>query len=482
MGSTVSGGLHTWINRSDHPLTLITQTGRTVYAFNGGVVPAKTTTGHEVIFPCYELFRAFFGRTTDLAQHLLSSTWDRTHEKLIVGGSEHIADDGSRLWHLDLADGVPPSAVPDLAWLYFDKTARAAANSIYPASVRQGPFSQAAWIHAVPPITDQVFRIYADARPLRSRNALLVTRIHEVEIPIKVSALSYSVPVENVPVGQPSDPVAPEPTRTSGPARPRSVAPPVDARPTKRYLSLPSMAVNLIGFPTPVRSARSQRYVPIMDSKPSEEPPVEIPVSVGTPTGGGRRPRAQYSLDDVQLVKDRFKALSDLLEALCAKKVIQAVKSLPLVRPSPPNNPTYCTFPEATAAGYCRWSLIGPSPGRPRCAWVLELSVGSRKIYWIETEASDPRRGNHSLALEMLDGGSLDEGTLDALLDYCADEAGVWRLPIPFGGSRFVTALGRHTPLAGGLSPTLVLNAVARLAFKKQQIAGGQIPAETSAP
>lgn len=194
------GSSHTWINRSDLPLIFDTEVGRKILGHNANVVSARTTAGQEIIIPSYEIFRSLFAGTTDLSLALLNGTWDSVEKRFIVGSHQHESKEGVH-WSIDLAPGVPPSAVPYLGWLHFSESARKAANRIYPATVRQGPLTHTAWISAEPPIVGQVFRMRARTLYLRSRNALLVTQICSVDFPINVAELSYSIAVRVIPVG-----------------------------------------------------------------------------------------------------------------------------------------------------------------------------------------------------------------------------------------------------------------------------------------
>lgn len=100
---------------------------------------------------------------------------------------------------------------------------------------------------------------------------------------------------------------------------------------------------------------------------------------------------------------------------------------------------------------------------RPRLALVLELAVGHRLVYWIETETVGVNEYYCSLAVEMVDGSSLDEGMLEALLDTCSASKGIWPDPLPFGAGTIVSARARHTYVGKKLSWNVMMLAFARL-------------------
>jgi len=450
---------HTWINPSDIRLLFSTSDGRRVRGLDAQVISARTLSGQEVIFPCYEIFRAFFAGTTDLAHALLDHTWDAAEKDFIIGSNHHKDSDGEH-WHIDLSSGVPHSAVPYLSLLHFDETYRKAANRIYAHTVNQ---MRSKWITAMSPIVGQTFRIRAKVVPLRSRNALLVTQISGVQFSTQVASLSYSIAKREIPVGMPAQgqEVKP-PVESVAVGKPASVSKPVDRSPTKRYFQLPSMSVKFPGLPVPKRFAREERMIPLPVSGPSQVTQVPRSVSVGTP---GSRPApsgGQFTPEEERRIEDGFQEILELVEELMANNKIDDVKEYPLVRPVPEGAPSYCEFPYSDDVKPWPWSMVRGPLRRPRLALVLELSVGERLIYWIETETSKDE--NYcSLAVEMADGSSLDEGVLETLLDICSEAKGIWPDPLPFGEGSIFSVRARHSRVDGKLTWNVMLLAFARL-------------------
>jgi hypothetical protein len=458
-GDQISGASHTWINPSDIRLLFSTTDERKIRGLDAQVVSVRTTSGQEVIFPCYEIFRAFFAGTTDLAHALLGHTWNAAERDFVIGSNHHEDLDGAH-WHIDLAPGVPHSAVPYLSLLRFDEAYRKAANRIYATTVNQ---PRSPWISAMLPIVGKTFRIRARVVPLRSRNALLVTQISGIDFSTKVASLSYSIAKRDIPVGMPvqGQEVRP-PVESVAKGKPASVSRPVDRSPTKRYFQLPSKSVKFLGLPYPKRSAREERNVPIPVPGPSRVSLVPRSVSVGTP---GTRPApssGQFTPAEERRIEDGFEEILDLIEELMANGRIDDMKECPLVRPVPDGAPSYCEFPYSEVVRPWPWTMVREPLHRPRLALVLELAVGERLVYLIETETVK-RKSYCSLAIEMVNRGSLDEGVLETLLDICADAKGIWPKKLPFGEGTLLSTRVWHKRVGGSLTWNVMLYAFARL-------------------
>lgn len=460
------GTRHCWINPSDMRLMFRTSRGRQVYGHMARVVPCRTTRGREVILPCYEIFRALLANTSDLSLALLGDIWNNAEKRFVESGRE-TRDDSGVSWHIDLRPGVPFSTVPYLALFRFVEDAREAANQVYPALVQQGDDPRGVWISARPPITGMPLRIRARTRQLPSRKALLVTQILAFEHPVPIQTLSYSVAEQLVPTGTPRGEPS-EPRRTYRPNnRGLHVGRPSDRQLSSRIHQLPSMTVKWTGLPQLSRIARRIREVPLPDgSSELEEQPDKV-VSVGEPSSGKLTPPARFSPQEEQQIEDRFESIRDLVDKLTEEGLIDSASEYPLVRPTPQECPTYCSFPTERDKKPINWAIIREPFSRPRLALVLELAVKDRLVYWIETEATDTRNRHRSLVIEMADGSALDEGVLTTLLDICALNHGVWPNKFPFGHGTVLTADARHRYIHGHLSMNVVLRRLAILERKK---------------
>ena len=158
------------------------------------------------------------------------------------------------------------------------------------------------------------------------------------------------------------------------------------------------------------------------------------------------------------------------MKDLVSKKLIGGVTPYPLVRPVAAEAPGYCEFPKQFNGKPWKWSIIKYPTPRARLAMVLEVKVGQRTIYWIETEAINENDGHHSLAVETVNGDPLDEGMLTALLDTCALARGVWPEKLEFGDGAILYVRARHIPMGAELSPNTMLYPFARLARKRQEL------------
>lgn len=461
---------HCWVNPSDLRLSFSTSHGRKVNGHHAWIVPARTTSGQEVLIPSYEIFRALIANTTDLSLALLSGKWDAVAGRYVISSQQDSIAAGIS-WRLDLAPGVPHSAVPYLALLTFSEDARRAANAVYPALVRQGSAPHIAWISAFPPFVGRRFRMRAHAIPLPSRDALLVTQIVGLEVPIDVTELTYSVAMQTVPVGTPGEGDE-EPKTVTKPERKKyRVSKPGDRRPGIRLTQLPAMSVRWSGLPIPKRTARRTVMLPIPEVV--QEKIVKPPktVSVGKPGSRGSYSPARYTPQEEREIEDRFQEIRDLVEDLISNNRIKSVTEYPLVRPAPAESPTYCEFPMDRDGTQWGWSIVRAPLPRARLAMVLELSVEGRLIYWIETETTSVHEHYCSLAVETVSGDSLDEGMLCALLDTCAYHKGVWPQKMPFGDGSILTARARHTHVEERqLSPNVMLLAFARLVRKRHKL------------
>jgi len=451
---------HTWINRSDLPLIFDTAVGRKVRGLDAQVVSARTTSGQEIILPSYEIFRAFFAGTSDLAHALLSKTWDAA-EKDFIAGSNRDEQKGEIEWHIDLAPRIPPSAVPYIGWLHFDAAARQAANHIYSELVNQ---SGTCWLSAMPPIVGKTFRINAHVIPLHSRNALLVTQILSVEFPIDVSSLSYSIPTKPALSEVTVEGGNEIPISGASKGAPTTLSTPIDRKATKHYFSLPSSPVKFLGLPSATKLTKEERNSHTERFKRTSARPSPLVVSVGAAGTGQTRPAAQLTPAEAKQIEDRFQAIRDLIADLQADGLVSDVIDYPIVRPAPVDIPTYCRFPHSNSTKPWPWTMVQTPTLRERLALVLQISIGDRLIYWIETEAAKKSECYCSLAVEMVDGSSLDEGTLETLLDVCAEGKGVWPKLMSFGQGTLLTAKARHTREGAALAPSVMLNRFVELA------------------
>jgi hypothetical protein len=456
-----SGFHHTWINPSDKRLYFQTSAGRNVWGHNAKVVVARTTSGQEVVLPCYEIFRAFYAGTSDLSRALIGNTWNAIEKKYIVGSNSLKTPIGD-IWHLDLAPGVAHSAVPYLCWMHFDQTCRSAANFIFPSTINQ---QRGIWISAIPPFVGTTFKITAHVEPLKSRGGYLVNRIVAVHFPLPVASLSYSIARRDIPVVDNSNPEVQhvsDPTQPVQHGNPQTVSQAGDGRQTQRFFSLPSISVKFGGLPRATRSARTERIVHVKKRHVDRIKSNTLEVSVGDGSHQPSPPKAQFTPEEERLIEDKFEEILSLVQDLIDDGDITSVNLYPVVDPAPDGEPTYCRFPYSDIQRPWPWSMVKVPYMRQRLALVLELEVADRLIYWIETETIK-KESYRSLAIEMLDGGVLDEESLEALLGICSLNEGIWPDPVGYGEGIFCAVGVRHTRIDGVLARSVFIDSFARL-------------------
>lgn len=459
-----------WIDPADLDLSFTTSNGRLVDGRQAWVVPARTTSGEEVLMLSFEIFRALLGNTSELSLALLGNRWDKVENRFVLS-HKRIVDTTGTSWRLDLAPGVPYTVVPFLGLMSNASDARHAANHVYPELVRQGPMSQPAWISAFPPVAGRTFRIRALTVPLPSRSAVLVTQILSFDPNLSVTHINFGVPKLKIPSGELAGGAGRKEPRMI--IRPDGsnirVTKPGDRRPGTRLIRLPSTSVAWEGLPPPKRSARGTTTVTTPGTVKVEN---EIPgaeVSVGAPGARGSPRPGGFTPDEEREIEDRFDALNELTENLISRKFISGATPYPLVRPTPAEDPKYCEFPKMLDEKRWKWSIVRNPIRRARLALVLEVKLGTRTIYWIETEALNKNDKHHSLAVETVKGDPLEEGMLTALLEMCARNKGVWPNEIEVGKGTVLCERARHIPMGAELSPNAMLLPFARLARKKHQ-------------
>jgi hypothetical protein len=459
-----SSRIATWIERSDLRLAIPLSRDHVVPGYQGMVVPAKTVAGEEVIFPCYELFRSFSGATSELALALLLNRWETAHQKLVT--SAVVSDDGGvPSLHLELREDVSPGSVPTIAWLYLDSVAREAVDLAHGELIRQ---RRDRWIVAFPPYRNCVFRIRARVRRLPSRGALLVEQIIGAQCPLMLENLTYSYPNATTftPDGDHSGTSPEDPRRTTR-RTPGSVGRPADRKSSRLVADLPSVSCRLFGLPVPVQKVKAPRVLPAGTRFVEATDEVPVTVSVGAPGAQGKLPGARYTPNEETEILDRFQAVFDLATALVEDGHFEHVREYPIVRPFPPDLPTYCEFDADLSASPRPWTVLRTPNARPRLALVLEIKVDDRLVYWIDIEPI-PRQ-YRAVAVEMTAGGALDAGVAEYVLSVAAKTQGVWPKSFCRASATILAVDAVHTNVGGSLAPSVMLNAIERLIVQRSQ-------------
>lgn len=458
-----------WIERSDLRLAMEISPNQFVRGYDGMVVPARTVDGKEIIFPCYELFRSFSGATSELATTLLLNRWESAQHRLITSG-EFFSDRDAPSLHLELKEHVPPGSVPVIALLYMNRVAREALDRAHGDLIRQ---RQDRWIVAYPPYRNCVFRIRARVRKLYSRGALLIEQIIGAQCPLVLESLTYSY--QNTPTFEPEvdlPEVNQQDQQRNTRHTPGGVGRAADRKNTRLVADLSSVACRFLGLPVPIQKAKAPRVLAAGKKVVEATDDAPITVSVGEPSEQGKHSGARYTSNEETEILNRFQSLFDLATALVSTSHFECVREYPIVRPFPPDLPTYCEFKADISASPKPWTVLRTPNARPRLALVLEIKVDDRLVYWFDIEPV-PRQ-YRAVAVEMIAGGSLEAGVAEYVLSVAANTKGVW--PKSFGkDSETILAVDAfHTNVGGTLAPSVMLNAVERLRMQRLQREQGQ--------
>ena len=457
--------LHCWINPSDFPLTLSDQHRERVPAFQSLVVPARTVDGTEVILPCYEVFRAFYAGTSELAVKLLTAPWDAAAVQKIMAAATVEGTSATPEWRISLLADNTQTAIRYLAHLVLDPVTRRAAASIYPHLAHSRQFElEDPWLRVTPPFRNQRVKVRARVRSLASRGAVIVEEILEVHYPAAVAAIHVVVPSGTVVV--PSDSQADDKAVTGedGNESEFRIGAAIDRRSGIRATNLGTASPIWINAPEVKRSASQTRLVTKSLDETKSESKVPTSVSVGADGRSKVLARGSISAHAAQELHDRFSALHATLLWLENSGLIAAWESVPLVDPCPPEAPRYCAFPQQPANRPGGWAEIDRSHRRARMAWVLELRTQSNTMYWIESEASKTADVRCSLCFRTLKEVQLTAPLLRRLLGICAENKGVWPTqPPPSLAHDVVWKRIRHRFQGDKVHPSTITGAIDEL-------------------
>ena len=259
------------------------------------VVPARTTGGDEVILPCYELFRAFYAGTSELATTLLGQPWNDVAAAKFVEELKITETEGSPEWLLTMQPGTPQGAVPYLGLLLCDPDAISAAQRIHPQLVvdsQENPTG--AWIFATPPVLNRCMTIRAHVRRLPTRNALLVLQILEARYPSKVARIKCFVDAQTRAVVPAEVLGAPDALAGGSSDVGVSVVGSGDSAPTIRNRQLAAPGLIWVELPEILKHASRVRLLP-QGAGPQVKRLGGDRVSTGTKGEGGNPARAGFS-------------------------------------------------------------------------------------------------------------------------------------------------------------------------------------------
>lgn len=471
------GGSHAWINPSDY-LLRITEDGRQVKAgYNSWVVPMRTVDGVEIIVPCFEIFRAFYAGSSELAWRLLSAPWPTISHRFIKSAKFINSPDGLSGLLIDPAPGLGQGVVRSVAALISSEAARQGANNIsshllYEA---QKHGQQTAWIHAVPPFINTRFRMNVRVQKFASRDGYLVTKIENTSYPSDIKHIEFLQDIyEDDPLNiqNASDEEPPEgiPHQKEN-LQHAQINQAGDRRPTSGRFHINTRGDLWLDPPALSKVPRSQRPLTKQNDHHST---IDTPIqTVGVGGQGNYKAAKHASFEPAAKLEmvDRMAAAHELITSLHGKS-FDSWDEYPLVNPVSDDIHTYCALPtnigDAKAKSWARGNGHTPS-AQSRLAWVVRLNIGNRTVYWIELEHIKNSDKYCSLAVKTHDGAELDAETLKQILDICVKSLGIWpeNTPKTLAENILWVKAKHYTNKAGKLRESTINNRLTELGFSK---------------
>ena len=443
------------------PLAGTDAAGQRVNLAGMPVLHGQTASGLDVYIPCYEIFRRFFGVTTELANALMGGRWANEVGKLVNLETTKVTDEGN----FEIEPLVTLSNIACRAIALFQTSphalTQAAAIYVKIFNALRG-LDDSPWIEAWPPWKSQEMCMSFMGEPLPG-GGVLALWIHDAQfpkLPYPITRLTQQVIPKSEPEA-PTGPAEPAPKTQPDEDDPPVISRPQDVRPIGRALHI-GIQDTWSDLEPLSRRIISTRTIPYDPSKPKRKrtPPTKR-VGTGVRSGRGGVPPGSLSSEDQLRVEDRFRALAECLELMVQQKHLLSFTDYGLVNPVETPSASYCALP-ANIGGVDRaWAVV---EGRPRMCWVVELiRADGQRFYWLETESRGDKH-HRALLLRMQENASLPAATLDTLLKQVVLSSGVWRPEdLAINHNAFTTCTVNHR--YGMVKPSLVLE-------KMQQLAG----------
>lgn len=422
-----------WINPSDYPLKISSIGARNVAAYHAWVVPMRTTDGREVVIPCYEIYRAFYAGSSELAWRLLTAPWTKISHHFVNAYELTETDDGHGELVVDPVLGIGRGVMPFLGALILSEAAKQSVNRVYADLINEALMDgeHKAWIRAVPPFLNQRFRIRAHVQALDSRDGLLVLKIDRATFPIDIARISY---LEDVHLPEQQKDEEKDEQRSNSPETLDAEENPVHVgrsgtrRPSSRRMRLSLGKEFWLEGPELKKAIRKTRRMPSQEEK-GEEAHSQIPLAVGLGGPGDYKSAKPGSIeyhDKVENV-ERMAAMQALFARLTGQ-VIDTCDEWALVGQIVVEGRTFCALPHDTKDDVIKaWALgFGGDDDTPRLVWVVRLCISGQIVYWIEVEHVKNDEHYCSLAFKMLGSAELDANVLSQLLSVCVSSRGIW--------------------------------------------------------
>jgi len=444
------------------PLSGTDAAGQHISVADMPVLHGYTAEGSSVYIPCYEIFRRFFGVTTELANALLGGRWDSEVGKLVNLETTRITEKGDFEIEpkLDLSD----VACRAIALFQTSLHARLQTGEIHikiANALRER--NESPWFQALPPWGDQDMRISFLGEPLTDERVLALW-IHDAQFPKLPYPITRLTPL----IIPKSDPKA-----STGPLEPKQplqpdgddppvIARPQDVRPIRRTLHI-SLQDTWSDLKPIRRRFTSERTVTQDPDKPQRKrrPPSKS-VGTGKRSRWGKVPPGSFSGEEKAQIEDRFSALAQCFELMVREKLLLSFKHYGVVNPVEAPYTTYCALPTEIGEIERPWAMIGD---RPRVCWVVELiRADEQRFYWLETESKGELH-HRALILRMEGNATLPSPTLTQLLKAVVLNKGVWRPKnLVLNENAFTSCTVNHRYRGGMVKSSLVLDKMRSLA------------------
>lgn len=385
-----------------------------------------TENGLELLIPSYEIFRRFYGLTSELANAMLAGHWKRELSKLVDLEQTGLSDDGTTFQVTPRMD-IRNIGCTGIAFFMAMTTASERASEIYLAidnARRSG--TREPWVYAAPPWSGEPMSIGFVGRKLRS-GAVLVLWIYNSSFPYFPYTVTRIASVDPTLVrNDNAAPQAPEkpPEKRSSPKIKR----PADSRQSRRAVQL-GISENWKKLPGVKRLARKKIDIPFNPLVDSNALPKPLPLlSTGKRSVSGRTPRASLSSDAQNAIVNRFQALADCFEELLKTKGIVARSDYAKVDPILFGGREYCRFPMSIGNTERRWSAVDLENPRQRLCWVSEIEMPNDVlIYWFEIEATTKDNFTSLVVKPRTPGSPLAADTLLQILKMGVISKGRWK-------------------------------------------------------
>jgi hypothetical protein len=450
------------LGSKDWPLTGTDAAGRRISVAGMPVLYGQTALGLHIYIPCHEIFRRFFGVTTELANALVSGAWASEVGNLVNLETTRVTEEGD--FEIEPLVSLSNVACRAIALFQTSPHALTQAAQIYVRilnAVRRRDDSP--WIEAWPPWKDQEMRVSFMGEPLPG-GGVLVLWIHDAQFP-KLAYPITRLTQQIIPKSEPEAPTGPvEPSPHSQPDEddPPVISRPQDVRPIGRalHIGIQDTWSELEPLGRRVISIKTLPYDP--DKPKRKRTPRKNRVGTGKRSGQGEVPPGSLSSEDQVRIEDRFRALAECFELMVQKKHLLSFAHYGLVNSVETPSATYCAMPANIGGTDRSWAFVDE---RPRMCWVVELTRSDgQRFYWLETESRGEKH-HRALLLRMQANASLPAATLDTLLKQVVLGKGVWKTKnLALNDDAFATCTINHRYQDGMVKPSLVLDKMEELA------------------